>query len=80
MGDALLVNAVFTVRTKGIRLPFYFFQQYVMFLPQDGFDGGFRFRNVLYDEGIVIQYVTGGIIQPGVPKEQSANKKSSRNL
>ena len=50
-----------------------------MLLPQDGFNGGFRLRNVLHDEGIVIQYVTGGIIQPGVPKDQGGEHQDEQD-
>ena len=50
-----------------------------MFFPQDGFNGGFRLRNILHDEGIVIQYVTGCRVQPQIPEDQGGEHEDEQD-
>ena len=50
-----------------------------MFLPQDGFDRCFCFRDVLHDDAVIVQRVACGIIQPQAPEDQGGEHQDEQD-
>ncbi len=72
-------DAVFTVRAKGICFGLYPAQHCIMLFPQDGFYAGFRFRDVLHDDLIVVQDVLRDIIKAAVPEDQGGQHQDEQD-